>query len=159
MLDDLDVKILNIIQSNARVSQAEVARAVGLAPSAVLERLRKLEAKGIVRGYAALVDPAAVELRQLAFVAVRTRGTVEVTDRAGDELARMPEVQEVHHIAGDDCYLLKLRARDAQHVAQLLRQMQTLPGVLSTRTTIVLETRKETPRLALPLPASQENVA
>jgi Lrp/AsnC family leucine-responsive transcriptional regulator len=58
----------------------------------------------------------------------------------------------VHHVAGEDCYLVKLRARDAQHVGQLLRQMQTFPGVVSTRTTIVLDTLKETLRLPLPLP-------
>ena len=79
MLDNLDIQILNIIQSNARVSQADVARAVGLAPSAVLERLRKLEAKGVLTGYAALLDPEAIGLGQLAFVAVRTAGPLDVT--------------------------------------------------------------------------------
>jgi Lrp/AsnC family leucine-responsive transcriptional regulator len=151
MLDAVDLQILNIIQSNARVAQAEVARAVGLAPSAVMERLRKLEAKGILRGYAALVDPVAVELGQLSFVAVRAKGMV--TDTVGRALAAIPEVLEVHNVAGDDCYLLKLRARDAQHVGLLLRQMQTIDGVISTRTTIVLDTFKETPRLPLPAPA------
>jgi Lrp/AsnC family transcriptional regulator, leucine-responsive regulatory protein len=150
MLDAVDLQILNLIQANARVAQAEMARAVGLAPSAVLERLRKLEAKGILRGYAALVDPAAVELGQLSFVAVRAKGTV--TDTVGHALAGIPEVLEVHNVAGDDCYLLKVRARDAQHVGQLLRQMQTIDGVISTRTTIVLDTFKETPRLPLPTP-------
>ena len=79
MFDNLDIQILNIIQSNARVSQADVARAVGLAPSAVLERLRKLEAKGVLTGYAALLDPEAIGLGQLAFVAVRTAGPLDVT--------------------------------------------------------------------------------
>ena len=157
MLNELDVKILNLIQANARIAQADVARAVGLAPSAVLERLRKLEARGILRGYAAIVDPESVDLGQLAYVAVRTTGSVEVTDAAGQALASIPEVLEVHNVAGDDCYLLKLRARDAQHVGQLLRQVQsTVPGVTSTRTTIVLDTLKETPRLPLPVVAAEE---
>jgi Lrp/AsnC family leucine-responsive transcriptional regulator len=156
MLDDTDVQIVNIIQSNARVSQAEVARAIGLAPSAVLERLRKLEARGVLRGYTAVLDPEAVDLGQLAYVAVRTRGSVEINDRAGEALAEIPEVLEVHHVAGEDCYLLKLRARDAQHVGQLLRQMQSIPGVTSTRTTIVLGTLKETSRLPLPAVSVEE---
>jgi Lrp/AsnC family leucine-responsive transcriptional regulator len=150
MLDNLDIQILNIIQANARVSQAEVARAVGLAPSAVLERLRKLEAKGVLKGYAALLDPEAVELGQLAFVAVRTAGPLDVTDRAGELLAEIPGVLEVHHLAGEDCYLVKLRGRDAQQVGQLLRQMKVIPSVTSTRTTMVLSTLKDTPRLPLP---------
>jgi Lrp/AsnC family leucine-responsive transcriptional regulator len=164
-LDAIDLQILNLLQANARVSQAEVARAVGLAPSAILERLRKLESRGVLKGYVALIDPNAADVRQLAFVAVRTRGPVDITDAAGSALAMLPEVLEVHHVAGEDCYLVKLRARDAQHVGQLLRQMQTFPGVVSTRTTIVLDTLKETLRLPLPLPSgtgervSQEGAA
>jgi len=154
-LDDIDLQILHLLQANARVSQAEVARAVGLAPSAILERLRKLEHRGVLKGYVALVDPHAADLRQLAFVAVRTRGPVDITDAAGSALTTLPEVLEVHHVAGEDCYLVKLRARDAQHVGHLLRQMQTFPGVVSTRTTIVLDTLKETLRLPLPQPQSQ----
>ena len=153
-LDAIDLQILNLLQANARVSQAEVARVVGLAPSAILERLRKLEHRGVLKGYVAVIDPVAADVRQLAFVAVRTRGPVEITDAAGAALATLPEVLEVHHVAGEDCYLVKLRARDAQHVGQLLRQMQTFPGVVSTRTTIVLDTLKETLRLPLPQPAA-----
>lgn len=151
MLDQTDLQIVTLLQDNARVAQAEIARAVGLAPSAVLERLRKLEARGVLRGYTALLDPAAFELRQLAFVSVRTAGATAVTDKAGELIAAMPEVLEVHHVAGDDCYLLKVRTRDAQQVGQLLRHvLSEVPGVTSTRTTIVLDTLKDTPRLPLP---------
>lgn len=150
MFDNLDIQILNIIQSNARVSQADVARAVGLAPSAVLERLRKLEAKGVLTGYAALLDPEAIGLGQLAFVAVRTSGPLDVSDRAGELISEIPGVLEVHHLAGEDCYLVKLRGRDAQHIGQLLRQMKVIPSVTYTRTTMVLSTVKDTVRLPLP---------
>lgn len=149
MIDDTDIGILELLQENARISQADVARAVGLAPSAVLERIRKLEGRGIIKGYAALLDPHVTEQSMLAFIAVRTAQT------PGDEsvaqaLANCPEVLELHHVAGDDCYLLKVRARDAEHVGQLLRhRFGRIPGVVSTRTTIVLETVKETPRLPL----------
>ncbi len=149
-LDAIDTQLLTIIQDNARTSQADMARAVGLAPSAVLERLRKLEARGIVTGFAALLAPKAVCLAQLAFVAVRVSGTGEQEELAGERLAALPEVLEVHHVAGEDCYLLKVRTRDAQHLGALLRQrLGRIPGVVSTRTTVVLETVKETPRLPI----------
>jgi Lrp/AsnC family leucine-responsive transcriptional regulator len=147
--DDIDSEILNILQDNARIAQSEVARAVGLAPSAVLERIRKLEARGVITGYTALLDPHALELPMLAFVAVKSE-EAPGEDTVARTLAQCPEVLEVHHVAGDDCYLLKVRARDAEHVGHLLRhRFGRIPGVRSTRTTIVLETVKETPRLAI----------
>ena len=154
IINAVDLQILEILQSNARASQAEIARTVGLAPSAVLERMRKLEARGVLRGYAADVDPRTLGLNLLAFVAVRS-DEVTADDRVARALADSPEVLEVHHVAGDDCYLMKVRARDAEHLGQLLRtRFGRIPGVRSTRTTIVLETVKETPRL--PIPRSQE---
>jgi Lrp/AsnC family leucine-responsive transcriptional regulator len=149
-IDEIDATLLDILQYNARTTQAELAKAVELAPSAVLERLRKLESKGVIKDYVALIDPHVVDRGLLAFVAVRS------TDHGPDmpsaiELARIPEVLEVHHVAGEDCYLLKVRTRDAEHLGQLLRQqIAATPSVTSTRTTIVLETVKEDPRIAIP---------
>jgi Lrp/AsnC family leucine-responsive transcriptional regulator len=148
-IDDIDLRILEILQENAREQQVDVARAVGLAPSAVLERMRKLEARGIVRGYAAQIDPRVLDLRMLAFVAVRSEeGPGE--DKVAKSLASLPEILEVHHVAGEDCYLIKVRARDAEHLGALLRgRIGGIPGVKSTRTTIVLETVKESSRLPI----------
>ena len=146
-VDYLDVRIIEILQANARETQADIARDVGLAPSAVLGRVRKLEARGVTRGYSALIDPRAVALPLLAFVAVRS-DEVGAEDRVAHALAEIPEVLEVHHVAGEDCYLVKVRARDAEDLGVLLRtRFGRIPGVRSTRTTIVLETLKETPRL------------
>ncbi len=150
IFDDIDLHILELLQANARETQAEIARAVGLAPSAVLERVRKLEARGALRGYVAQIDPKAIGLGLLAFVAVRSdeAGTENQIARA---LGEHPEVLEVHHVAGDDCYLVKVRVRDAEDLGQLLRtRIGRIPGVRSTRTTVVLETVKETSRLPLP---------
>lgn len=151
MLNSVDHQILRLLQDNARITQAEIGRVVGLAPSAVLERLRKLEARGVIRGYSARIDPKALDRRLLAFVALRT------TDLPGEArvarvIAEIPEVQEVHHVAGDDCLLLKVRARDPEHLSQILRdRLGRVDGVRSTRTTIVLESIKET--MALPIEA------
>jgi Lrp/AsnC family transcriptional regulator, leucine-responsive regulatory protein len=148
--NDTDLQILDLLQTNARETQVEIARAVGLAPSAVLERIRKLEAKGVLRGYIAHVDPKAMGLGLLAFVAVRT-DEIGVENRIAKDLAELPEVLEVHHVAGDDCYLAKVRAHDAEHLGQILRaRFARIPGVRSTRTTIVLETVKETSRIPIP---------
>ena len=157
-LDPIDLQILDQLQANAREAQVDIARAVGLAPSAVLERIRKLEARGVVRGYGAQVNPKALGLGLLAFVAVRS------DDASSDQeiaraLADCAEVLEVHHVAGDDCYLIKVRARDAEHLGHLLRtRFGRIPGVRSTRTTVVLETVKETSRLPVQLP-TREGVA
>jgi Lrp/AsnC family leucine-responsive transcriptional regulator len=149
-IDPVDLQILEHLQSNARSTQADIARAIGLAPSGVLERIRKLEAKGVIRGYTAFVDPKVVGLGMLAFVAVRS-DEVASDDRIARELASTPEVLEVHHVAGEDCYLVKVRCRDAEHLGQLLRtRIGRIAGVRSTRSTIVLETVKETSRLPLP---------
>jgi Lrp/AsnC family transcriptional regulator, leucine-responsive regulatory protein len=159
MIDDIDVSILEILQYNARTSQTELAKAVGLAPSAVLERLRKLEAKGVIKDYVALIDPHVVDRGLLAFVSVRTSEHGPDMPSAY-ELGKIPEVLEVHHVAGDDCYLLKVRARDAEHLGQLLRQqISSQANVLSTRTTIVLETVKEDPRIAIPRDRGARNAS
>jgi Lrp/AsnC family leucine-responsive transcriptional regulator len=156
MIDDIDVTIVALLQENARISQADVARAVGLAPSAVLERIRKLESRGVIKGYAALVDPHALDQSMLAFIAVRSE-QAPGDDSVSRALAACPEVLELHHVAGDDCYLLKVRARDAEHIGQLLRhRFGRIPGVRSTRTTIVLETVKETPRLPVRVAAAEQ---
>ena len=150
IIDEIDATLLDILQYNARTTQSELAKAVALAPSAVQERLRKLEAKGIIRDYVALIDPHVVDRGLLAFVSVRS------TEHGPDmpsavALSRIPEVLEVHHVAGDDCYLLKVRARDAEHLGQILRQqIAATPSVISTRTTIVLETVKDDPRITFP---------
>jgi Lrp/AsnC family leucine-responsive transcriptional regulator len=150
IIDKVDASILDILQYNARTTQSELAKAVGLAPSAILERLRKLESKGIIKDYVALIDPHVVDRGMLAFVSVRTNEHGPEMPSAY-ELSRIPEVLEVHHVAGEDCYLLKVRARDAEHLGQILRQqIAATSSVISTKTTIVLETVKEDPRITIP---------
>lgn len=149
MIDETSLAILETLQADARISNAELGRRVGLAPSAVFERIRKLEERGTVRGYNASIDPVAVELGLLAFVLVRSeepRGA----PRTEAALVAMPEVQEVHHVAGEDCFLLKVRVRDTTALNDLLSErISVLDGVRSTKTTIVLRTAKETSMIPL----------
>ena|SRR5687767_10444725 len=150
MIDETSLAILETLQSDARISNAEIGRRVGLAPSAVFERIRKLEERGAVRGYRASIDPVAVDLGLLAFVLVRSeerRGA----PRTEAALVAMPEVQEVHHIAGEDCFLLKVRVRDTTALNELLAErISALEEVRSTKTTIVLRTAKETSMIPIP---------
>jgi Lrp/AsnC family leucine-responsive transcriptional regulator len=153
MIDLIDTQVLNILQENARTSNAEIARQVGLAPSAVFERIRKLEERRIIRGYRAEIDPKVLGLAQLAFTFVRSsdRPGGDVT---GEKLAEIPEILEVHHVAGEDCFLIKARSRNAESLGRLLRErLGAIATIASTRTTIVLETVKET--AALPLPSTE----
>lgn len=154
MINDLDRQILTILQKSARTSNAEIARQVGLAPSAVFERIRKLEERGVLRSYGAQLDPRAVGLGLVAFTFVRSN------DRPGgvqtaEKLAEIPEVLEVHHVAGEDCFLVKVRAADTESLGRLLRErLGKIGTITSTRTTIVLETVKET--VELPIAVDEE---
>ncbi len=151
-VDEIDLRILRALQENARQSTAEIARRIDLAASAVHERIRKLEARGVIRGYSVDVDPEAVDLELVAFVFIRSSDRVGELGTA-EELAKVPEVLEVHHVAGEDCYLVKVRARSTKDLGRLLREkLGTVVAVTSSRTTIVLETVKETAALPLPKP-------
>ena len=149
MIDDIDLQILNILQQNARTSNAEIARQVEMAPSAVLERIRRLEARGVIQGYEVRINPEALGQNLLAFVFVRS-ADFDSDLKTAEVLAAIPEVLEAHHIAGDDCYLLKVRTRNAKALGRLLRERIGATGsVQSSRTTIVLETLREGSRLPL----------
>jgi Lrp/AsnC family transcriptional regulator, leucine-responsive regulatory protein len=154
MIDAIDCQIVSILQDDARTSNAEIARQLGMAPSAILERIRKLEARGVIMGYAARVNPRALDLGLLAFVSVRADEHVGATS-TGDLLAALPEVQEVHHITGDDCYLVKVRVATTEALGLLLRErFGAIPTIRSTHSTIVLATMKES--AALPIREVEE---
>ena len=148
-MDGIDTDILTLIQDDGRISNAEIARRVGMAPSATLDRIRKLEASGVITGYQALIDPQSLGLAVTAFMFVVADETS--SDWAvAEHLASIPEVQEVHYIAGEDCYLIKVRAADTEALGHLVRdQIGAIEGVTSTRTSIVMTTIKETSVLPL----------
>ena len=149
MIDGIDKKILRILQENARTPNTEIARQVGLVPSAILERIRKLEERGVIEGYGVRLNGRALGLGLLAFVLVRTDELCGES-KAANALANIPEVLELHHIAGEDCFLVKVRTADTEELGRLLReQIGVIESVRSTRTTIVLHTTKETEALPL----------
>ncbi|HEU5155106.1 MAG TPA: Lrp/AsnC family transcriptional regulator [Gemmatimonadales bacterium] len=149
MLDATDLRILDLLQGNARISNADIARELDMAPSAILDRIRKLEARGVITGYEARLDPHAVGFGLTAFILVRTEERVGAGG-IGQSIAKFPEVQEVHHVAGEDCYLVKVRVPDTDALGELLRErFGRLKAVRNTRTTIVLSTVKDSSRIPL----------
>ncbi|MDJ0912053.1 MAG: Lrp/AsnC family transcriptional regulator [Desulfobacterales bacterium] len=149
MIDEISYKILRILQKKARIPNVEVARQVGLAPSAVLERIRKMEKQGIIDGYEVRLNPARFDRSLVAFVHVFTTKT-ELQLDVGAILAAIPEVQEVHYISGEDGYLVKMRVANTDELGRLVRdRISSIPNVGTTRTSIALTTVKETARIPL----------
>ncbi len=152
ILDDTDLRILDLLQANARISNADLAREVNMAPSAVLERVKKLEQKKVIKQYNAAIDPAAVQQKLLAFILIKSKEGFTCSTDTAQHLSAIPEIQEVHHIAGEDCFLVKVRTADSASLMQLMRNsLQKIPNILSTKTTIVLETVKEQQQLVIPV--------
>jgi Lrp/AsnC family leucine-responsive transcriptional regulator len=158
MIDDKDRRILEVLQENARVTNVELARAAELTPSATLERVRKLEERGLIKGYMAILDPHALDLGLVAFIFVRVDDAHDLfgeEEKTAEALAALPSVQELHHLAGEDCFLVKVRARDTDDLYRVLKEeFGRFKSIRSTRTTIVLKTVKETSRL----PVSEKGV-
>jgi Lrp/AsnC family leucine-responsive transcriptional regulator len=148
-LDVIDRKILALIQDNAKLSQAELAKAVGLTAPSVNERIRKLERGGVIRGYVALLDVRKLGHDITAFVEIFIEhpkfesGFIEA-------VAVLDEVLECHHITGEFSLLLKVRVRDMAAFRKLLiEKLNTVRGVRQTRTLIVLATAKEQLRIKI----------
>ena len=144
MINKIDAQILNILQENSRISNAEIARQIKMAPSAVLERIKKLERNKIIKKYTVQIEASEVDKELLAFILVKANGPI-VDNKTAKELAKVPEVQEVHIVAGEDCFLVKVRAENPAALTELLRtKIAAIKSISSTSTTIVLETVKET---------------
>jgi Lrp/AsnC family leucine-responsive transcriptional regulator len=149
-MDKTDRNILSLLQGNARITNAEIARQIGMVPSGVQERIRKLEEKGYISDYATHLSSQLLDLGLLAFIFVRTSETPGEIETA-KKLSEIPEILEIHHVAGEDCCLLKVRLADNKALATFMREkFGAIPEIKSTRSVIVLETVKETCRLNLP---------
>jgi Lrp/AsnC family leucine-responsive transcriptional regulator len=114
-----------------------------MAPSAIFQRVRKLEESGLIQGYTARLNAKALGYGLVAFIMVQTRDNASSVDTAG-LIAELPEVLEVHRVVGEDCFIVKVRVRDTDHLAELLEhRIQPVRSIASTRTTIVVKTVKD----------------
>jgi Lrp/AsnC family leucine-responsive transcriptional regulator len=151
LISDTDARLLAILQRDGRRSYADLGTDLGMAGPSAYERVKKLEAKGVIRGYAADVSPTAAGLSVLAFTWVtQAPGTVSVD--LTPEFSSIPEIEECHYIAGEADYILKIRARDMEHLGEIVRRVQTTQHVFSTETDVVFTTGFE--GRALPLGSS-----
>ena len=142
-MNEIDKKILKILQNNGRITNVEIARQINMAPSAVLERIRRLEKKNVIKKYSAVINPHEIKRNLLAFILVKANGPI-VDNKSAKELAKIDEIQEVHMVAGEDCFLVKVRVENTDELSSLLRtKIAKIKSISSTSTTIVLETVKE----------------
>ena len=145
-LDSTSRRILQILAADGRASYQAIADEVGLSRPAVMERVKRLEEAGFIQGYVARLDRARLGLPITAFVAVRYGSMSHPDESAGvRSLAGHPNVLECHHVAGEDCFVLKVAAPSVDSLEALLRELRQ-PGLpVTTRTTIVLSTVFEKP--------------
>lgn len=144
-LDRVDRRLLALLQADGRLPVAELARRVHLSATPCLERVRRLEREGYIRGYAAELDPAKLGAALLAFVEILLdRTTPDVFTRFRDAMVGLEPVQECHMVAGGFDYLLKVRVRDMAAYRRFLEQLAAIPGVQQTHTYVVMEEVKST---------------
>jgi Lrp/AsnC family leucine-responsive transcriptional regulator len=152
-LDHIDRQILALLRRDGRMAHAAIAKEVGLSGPAVHERVRKLEQSGVISGYAAILDPDALDRPHVAFAQVTLSEGSEFAadDPIVEGICEEEGVLEFHRIAGQDCYLIKIRTATNKDLEQLLRRIRSIRGVARTRTTIVLSTELEEPSIEVPL--------
>lgn len=149
-MDNTDLQILKILQKKARVPNVEVARNIGMAPSAVLERIKKLEAQDVIEGYEVRLNPDMFNCSMIAFIQIKVITPARLIE-TGEMLSKIEQIQEVHYLAGEDCLMVKLRVSDNIELETILRtQITNLDAVKDTKTFIALSTYKESAKIMLP---------
>jgi Lrp/AsnC family transcriptional regulator, leucine-responsive regulatory protein len=141
-VDAIDLRIVDLLCGNARLSYAELARQVGLSAPAVHERVAKLESTGVIRGYRAEVTPELVGLGVTALIGIAQQAGTEIDDVVA-ALQELPEIESCYFLAGDESFLLKVRVGTMAELEQLIVRLSRTHGVARTRTTVALSTKWE----------------
>ena len=149
MINSIDREILKLLQENARIPNSEIAKRLKKAPSAIWERIKKLEDRGIIQGYTTIVNPEAANLNILAFVTIGIN-TTNWSDSCCDALKAIPNIEELHEVVDQDSYLAKVRVKDMQELSEVLKiKIAEIPEVKSTKTMMVIRAIKENPAINL----------
>lgn len=148
MLDDLDIKILNILQRSGRTKRNEIAEAVGLSIPSVSERLHKLEERGVIEGYYTKVNKKAFGFDIMAYITVMMESSKHYKTLI-TKVEKMPEILECHSVLGEGSHVLKAIVKNTEALEKLLGEIQSWSGVISTKTTFVLSTIKETTAIGI----------
>ena len=151
-LDQIDRKVLEILQSNAKITNAQLSKEIGLSPAPTLERVKKLETSGIIQSYHAKLDRERVGLGVTTFVMVTLVGhKKQVTDSFVEKVNIIPEIIECHHITGDGDFLLKVISKDINSYQKLMLEViNEIEEVANTKTMVILSTFKESKALPIP---------
>jgi Lrp/AsnC family transcriptional regulator, leucine-responsive regulatory protein len=159
MIDEIDQQIIILLQEDARLSNAAIAEKVGLTTSTIHERVKKLEKKGLIKGYVAVVDPEAVGKSIMAFIRLTLASTtvdyLESKNGIVEICNTEPDILECHGTAGEDCYILKVRVASPQDLEKLIERIRCNVPVLRSITSIVLSTLKETSKVTPHSPIQQ----
>lgn len=151
MIDDIDKRLLKLLQEDARLSNAALAEQVGLTASTVYERVKKLEKRGFIKGYVAVVDAAALGKTITAFIRIILAGEPGEYLAAKENIAAVcvvdSRILECHAVAGEDCYILKVRVATPKELESLLEDLRCRIGILRSISSIVLTTVKETMKI------------
>ena len=149
-MDKTDLQILQILQKKARIPNVEVARTIGMAPSAVLERIKKLEARGIIEGYEVRLNPEMFNCAMIAFIHMGIKDPSQIVE-TGNAVTAIEQVQEVHYLSGEDCLMAKLKVSGNKELENILRtRIAGITSIKTTRTFIALSTYKESAKIKLP---------
>src|SRR6476661_1546921 len=149
-----DLRILEVLQRDGRRAYADLGAEVGMSGPSAHERVKKLESRGVIQGYAAIVDPVAIGYDILAFSWITQAPGTTSADLTG-AFASIPEIEECHHITGEADYLIKVRARNTRDLERVLRQVQATPNVFQTETDVVFSSGFE--RRALRVPSETDD--
>ena len=145
-IDQIDLKILSILQSNGRCHLAEIAKEVDLSSPAVMERVRKLEAQGVIKSYQAVLDARKIGKDVTAFIGVSVDHQRHIEAFASHMMGQH-DVLECHHVTGDESFILKVKTANTDSLEKLLAEIRSIEGVTGTITKVVLSTPKESQRL------------
>lgn len=142
LIDEKNEKILTILQDNARTSNSEIARRMGMATSGIYERIRKMEERGIIAGYTVKINPEAAGVPLVAFVNLQFRPH-RAAHKVGETLATIPGIEEIHLLTGDESFFVKIRCRDTEALEKILLQVNDIEEVFATKTSLALRSFKE----------------
>ncbi len=150
-LDEIDKKILNILQDDGRITNAQLANQVGLSPPPMLERVKKLEKNGIIKKYVAILEPGKVDKSTVVIVSLSlARHRIKSIENVTQKLLEFPEIMECYHIAGEADYLLKVIVKDVlQYEAFILKKLVQIPAIQRIKSHVVLSTLKSDTKIAI----------
>jgi Lrp/AsnC family leucine-responsive transcriptional regulator len=146
LLDQIDLKILSILQNSGRTHLADIAKEVDLSSPAVMERVKKLEARGVIKGYRAVLDAKKVGKDITAFVGISVSHQRYIAAFAS-YVSGQPDVLECHHVTGEESFIVKVKTANTESLEKLLGEIRSVEGVTRTVTKVVLSTVKESDKL------------